>query len=251
MLWFSGAGRRVGSLTLKSINMIFRTLVMVLRAIPDELPGLNAVAYVFGINARDLSEATRMAAEAAKDAVDREGNYIGGVVIEADCRCSYPKEFSGYEKHFHKPIDERGIFYVSGVTYTGVFENTSAEAADELADLRKRISRLGLPTPSFVHPQMRDDPPTRVRLLCSVCGHWIEVSNAGLIYSFMDGLDMFSKEGEEARNAVGAAGPFMSRHLQDCCDGLPPNSLHIEGIQEDNPRWSMLDETKREDVNAE
>ncbi|HZQ46753.1 MAG TPA: hypothetical protein VFC07_07080, partial [Verrucomicrobiae bacterium] len=93
--------------------------------------------------------------------------------------------------------------------------------------------------------------PTRVRLLCSVCGHWVEVSNTGLIYSFVDGLDMFSREGEEAQKAINAAGPFMRRHLGVCREGLEPNSLHIEGIHEDDPRWFILDETKQEEPNAE
>jgi hypothetical protein len=80
-------------------------------------------------------------------------------------------------------------------------------------------------------------------MLCSTCGHWVEVSNAGLMYSFMSGLDMLSREGEEAQKALDEAGPFVSRHLSEC-------SATIEGIQEDDPRWSTLDESKREGEHA-
>src|SRR5579871_178522 len=108
--------------------MIYRTHVVVLRAVAEDWLKIpesektchDAVTCVFGINAHDPSDAVKMAVAAAKDAFDREGDYIGGVVIEADCRCALPNEFSGYEKYFHNPKTERGIFYVSGVTYTWV-----------------------------------------------------------------------------------------------------------------------------------
>src|SRR6266478_2810354 len=121
--------------------MIYRTHVVVLRAVSEDWGSLpeslrtwhDAVAYVFGINARDPSDAVSMAVEAAKDAFGRDGDYIGGVVIEADCRCAYPSEFSGSEKYFHKPMSERGIFYVTGVTDFGVSKTECTEDTAELA----------------------------------------------------------------------------------------------------------------------
>ena len=238
--------------------MIYRTNVAVLLAIPEdwsELPEFekswhDAVAYTFGINAHDLSDAVTMALAAAKNAVGREGEFIGGVVIEVQCRCVVPKEFEGYEKHFHAAMDGRGIFYVSGVTSYGVSKAESAEAAAELEAMRESILHSGLPAPSFIHPKLPEEPPTRVRLLCSVCHHWIEVDNLDLIYSFMGGLDMFSLEQRDAwKSRKGVSAPFVHRHISECFLGNESSPRGIEAIHERDPRWSTLDDANRDDVN--
>jgi hypothetical protein len=222
--------------------MIFRTCVKVACAVPGEFT--DSVAYAFGVNAANVAEAIRMTFEAAKDAVDREGDYIGGVVIETACRCAYPDEFEGAKKYFHRPMSEPGIFYVTGVTYTGFSKSMSAGVATELAAAKEKIARFGLPPASFTHPQLPEEPPTQVRMVCAVCGRWVQVSNAGLIYSFMSGLDMDSEEAQEAVKTTATASPFVRRHLSQC-GGM------IEGVQEDDPRWAELDEDNREDENAQ
>jgi hypothetical protein len=222
--------------------MIFRTQVMVVCTIPQEWS--DVVGYAFGVNATDASAAIKLTVDAARDAIDRDGHYIGGVVIEAACRCAYPGEFQGSEKYFHGPMSEHGIFYVTGVTYTGLSTPLSAEVAAELAAAKERIARLGLPAPIFTHPQLRMEPPTQVRMVCSVCAHWVQVSNAGLVFSFISGLNRDSPEGKEASKAAATASPFMRRHLSKCRGP-------IKGIQEDDPRWSQLAEINREDENAE
>src|SRR5688572_710491 len=147
--------------------MIFRSSVKVACAVPEEFT--HAVTYAFGVNATNASEAIRLTVEAAKDAVDRKGQYIGGVVIETACRCAYPDEFEGAKKYFHRPFSEPGIFYVTGVTYTGFSESMCAGLATELAAAKERITRFGLPPPSFTHPQLPEEPATQVRMVCAVC----------------------------------------------------------------------------------
>ena len=222
--------------------MIYRTHVNVLRAVPGEYEWDTTVYYSFGINAQDTAEAVKMTVDAAKNAFDREGDYIGGVVLQVYCRYSFPEKFSGYEKYFLRPISEPGIFYVTGVTYTGTSEEWPQEVtAAELAAARDQISRFGLPTPSFAHPKWPDRPPTNVRMVCPVCDHWVEVSNTGLIFSFSTGIEPDSEEGREAIKAFKIASPFWERHQKQC------QAYRIRGIQEDDPRWSTLDPTKRED----
>jgi len=221
--------------------MTFGTCVEVACAVPGEFT--DAVTYAFGVNATDAAEAIRLTVEAAKDAVGREGKYIGGVVIETACRCAYRDEFEGAKEYFHRPISEPGIFYVTGVTFTSFSKSMNAGVATELAAAREKIARFGLPPSSFAHPQLLEEPATRVRMVCAVCGHWVQVSNAGLVYSFMSGLDMQLEEGQEGIKAAAIASPFVKRHLSQC-GGI------IEGVQEDDPRWGELDETNREDENA-
>ena len=184
-----------------------------------------------------------MTIEAAKDAVDRDERYIGGVVIEVACRCGCSQEFEGAKKYFHQPMSEPGIFYVTGVTYTGVPSSMTADLAKELDVAKERIKRCGLPAPSFTHPQLPEEPPTSVRMVCSVCAHWVQVSNAGLILSFASGLDLDTQEGQWASKAAATAQPFVRRHVSRC-------GGTIEGVQEDDHRWSELDENNREDENA-
>lgn len=228
--------------------MIYRVHVAVLRSVADDLldipeaerTWLDMVAYTFGINALDATDAVGLAESAAKDAIDTSGDYIGGIVLEVDCRAAFPDEFSIYKEYCHSPMNERGIFYVSGVTYSAITKVLSTEVIAMLATAKERITLTGIPVPSFVHPQSPESPPTRVRMLCSACGHWIEVSNTGLICSFMSGLDMFSREGEEAKKVLDEAGPFVSRHIAQC-------SAFIEGVHEDDPRWHTLESGKREE----
>ena len=220
--------------------MIYRVHVVVLRAIPNSISdSLNAAAYTFGINADSTADAVSRAVAAAQDATDRAGDYVGGIVLEAHCRSLARNEFDGYEKYFHTSSKVPGIFYVSGITYTGVHESMIGEAQAALEVVKERIGRFGLPAPSFIHPPMLYEPPSRVRMLCLTCGHWVEVYNTGIIYSLM-GTDMFTPEDENLRVSMRLAGNFMRKHLDQCAD-------QVVGIQEDDKRWAMLDDANRED----
>lgn len=228
--------------------MIFRAQVAVLLAVPENWGSVpepektlwEAVAYTLGINARGASDAIGLAVTAAQNAVGRDGEYIGGVVVEAHCRCAGPKEFDGYEKYFHAPVVEPGIFYVSGVTSYAIAEELTKAVHVELEAMRSNIRRSGLPAPSFVHPKLPDEPPKKIRLLCDVCGRWVEVNSLGLMYSFLDTLHGHFPEEREAWRAKDVAGPFVRRHISEC-GGC------ITGIHEDDERWNELSPANRED----
>jgi hypothetical protein len=232
--------------------MIFRTQVAVLRAIPEQYDYIaeadvtwhDAVSYTFGINAPEVAEATRIAVQAAENAVDREGSFIGGVVIEARSRCIGPEEFDGYGDYLLQSIDALGIFYVSGVTFFAIGRNKTLGAARELESFRERINRFGLPGPSFVHPKPKEKPPQRVRLFCPVCEHWVEVDSGGLLYSFFDGLEHLSDEFREGREAVSVAGPFFQKHLE--CLMRQESHSALVFIYDSDERYTRLEESKRE-----
>lgn len=244
--------------------MIYRTQIAVLRSVPwkrhdvDEYKVaawqakfLDAVAYTFGINAQNLAEAVNLAVAAARDAVDRNGQYVGGVVVENHSRCVAVEEFERYKKYFHRPIEEPGIFYVSGITTYSVPKMQVQGALAELHSAAEKISQFGLPTPSFTHPKLPEEPPTRVRLLCSACGRWAEVENLGIVFSLMGDMDMILKAYPDARQSTGHANSFMRRHLLSCLhvDEGPMRGT-ILGIQQSDPRWSRL-ESSKEDADAE
>ncbi len=244
--------------------MIYRTNIAVLRAVPSKRYAteaaiaawrekfVEAVACTFGVNAEDLAEAVSLAAAAAQDAVDRKGDYIGGVVIETNCRCVDPKEFDGYQKYFHRPMERRGIFYVSGTHTFEIPRMTVLGAMAKFDAARLRIERCGLPAPSFVHPELPEEPPTRVRLLCSVCGRWTEVDNRGVVFSFMPDAHFFTDTDPDARRSLEHAGKFMRAHLLSCLHvDKGPMRGSVVGIHQSDPRWATLDDSKREDEDVE
>lgn len=228
--------------------MLFRVHIAVVRAIPSawwrnipecERDSCDAVACTFGVNADTMDEAVRIAVTAAANAVNRNGDFIGGVPVEVNCRCVDREQFEGYDKYFHNPIDQRGIFHVSGTSGYSIQKALTADASAKLGRFRSHIKEFGLPKPSFVHPQLPKEPPRTVRLLCSECLHWVEVSNEGMMYSFMEGLDCFSLEEDEPTRQDSLAGHFMRAHLDAC-------RAKIVGVLEDDPRWATLEEEKRE-----
>ena len=145
-------------------------------------------------------------------------------------------------------MNQSGIFYVTGTTSYQISNEKTREAAAELEILREEIRLSGLPAPSFIHPQLPETPPYKVRLLCNVCQHWMETDNLDIMYSFMGGLETFSAEELELwRERRGAAGWFVRRHLSECFEGFAPGFLGIRAIHKDDPLWSTLDEEKREE----
>lgn len=233
--------------------MLFRTKVYVVLAIQEERTYMpdgdarwhNTVSCTFGINAEDAADAAAIAVRAAENAIDRDGTFVGGVVLEVQPKCVGPEEFDGYEKYLTQPLDQPGIFYVSGTTSSSIALHEANGATQALGSIRERIAKTGLPAPSFVHPPLDDDEEaTMVRIVCPVCEHWVEVDNCGLLYSFFDGLDPTSQEYEEGQHAVQAAGPFVKSHFACLEDRDDVNALIF--LYEDDERYALLDDSKRD-----
>lgn len=234
--------------------MIYRVHIVVLLAVPDsalEPAGvvIDKVEYTLGINALDHANAVNIAVASASNAVDRDGRFIGGVVIETHCRCANREEYNGYEKYFHSPIGEHGVFYVSGTTWSTIAKELTIEAHIELKKIRENIKRFGFPSPSFVHPKLPQEPPAKIRLLCTACGHWVEVNSLGLIYMFMGRHLTFTDEERDELKAHDVAGPFMRRHFPHCHRADKPCSNGIAGIHEDDEQWNKLHEANEEELN--
>ena len=236
--------------------MLYRVHVAVLRLIPSPEPSPDsryqkagwheAVAHTFGVNATNASEATQMAVEAAEGTVDRNGEYVGGVVVEVACRGAGLKEFEGYEKYFHSPIGERGIFYVSGSHGYFLPGSVLEPVIAELDVLRNRIKDSGAPVASFVKPQLPPLPVEKVRLLCTVCKRWLETDNEEIMHLFMKGIHGFTIEDEKIWRSINVVGPFMQRHLAQCLM-IPggPRGM-VQGIHPPDPQWNKLDPEKEE-----
>jgi hypothetical protein len=238
----------------QSHNMFYRVHVTVLRAQrPGGLPVSksawhDAIACTFGINAAEASDAVQLAVTAARNAFDRNGEFIGGVVVEIACRCVDGEEFDGHEKYFHRPMNEPGIFYVSGARHFGLPRFGNAGALADVRRMKARIKKSGLPPASFVHPRLPDEPPERMRLLCSVCKRWLEVDSDELLSVFMASpLDEFTPEEKKIWRSVNVVGPFMRRHVAQCLFTAGGPRGAMLAIHEPDPRWDTLDPDKQED----
>lgn len=233
--------------------MLFRTKVYVARAIREDRPHIpdaeaewhDTVSYTFGINAESAAEAATIAVRAAENAVDRDGRYVGGVVLEVQPKCVGPEEFDGYERYLMHSLDQPGIFYVSGITFTSIALHEANGAVERLEAARACIEQNGIPAASFVHPSLKnDDEASRVRIVCPVCEHWVEVDNTGLLYSFFEGLDPFSDEYKEVQQAAQTAGPFVKSHFSCLQDKRDVHALIF--LYEDDEHYNLLDESKRD-----
>ncbi len=135
-------------------------------------------------------------------------------------------------------INHPGIFYVTGVTYSGAWLTTTTGIAEQLHAIRQRIHKVGIPTPSFIHPPLKAPAPTFVRIVCPVCSHWVEVDNAEAFFtSFWTG-DLPSEEFDDRQQAGQIARPFVERHFKcleefqksKCCD-------YLSGPTKPSIRW--------------
>ena len=232
--------------------MLFRTQICVVLAIRQpftrKLGGdqlwQETASCLFGINAEDAAAASLIAVRAAEAAVDRDGEFVGGVVAEVQSKCVGPEEFDLHERYLLQPRHVPGIFYVSGITFSSLANHELNGVSKRLQSLRESIARSGLPAASFTHPPL--PPPESVplvRIVCPVCEHWVEVAHDGLLYSFFDGLDRFSAEEEEGRHAVSIAGPFVKNHFQ-CLRGRDDVSALVF-LYPDDERYACLDAAKR------
>jgi hypothetical protein len=205
----------------------------------------DTVAYTFGVNAINAGNAAVMACQAAEHAFDRDGKYVGGIVLEVHPRCVNRSDFSGYNKYLLGPLDQEGIFYVTGICFTSILDGEIVDYLPRLVDLKTNIDRNGLPPASFKHPMPTvDETPKSIRMVCPICGHWTEVDHSGLLYSFFDGLDPISDEFDRAKVARETAGPFVKRHLE--CIRNSGSGAAIESIFDDDERFGFLDDEKRD-----
>lgn len=236
-------------------HMLYRVHVAVLRVLPSALaPGNSferadwqeSVAHTFGVNAPNAAEATRIAVEAAEGTVDRNGEYMGGLVVETACRCVDLNEFYGYEKYFHGPINERGIFYVSGSNVFFLPGSLLACAIAEVKALQAKIMLSGAPPTTFMKPQLPDVPVEKMRLLCSVCKRWVETDSEELMHLFMKDMHGFTIPDKKIWRSINVIGPFMRRHIAQCLfiPGGPRGMVHA--IHLPDPQWNKLDREKEE-----
>jgi hypothetical protein len=233
--------------------MLFRTHIAVARAIPDRLfpgegdsaPYLQTVTYTFGINADDAGDAATLAVRAGENAVDRMGEFVGGAVLELQCRCVGREEFENYKEYLLQPLDERGIFYVSGITYSGIGLQEANGVLESLQTIRNSIAKNGVPEPSFVHPtpKVRNEPK-KVRIVCPVCERWLEVDNEGLLYSFCQGFDLYPDNLTRMRETGQIAGPFIKKHFACLSDRDAANALVF--VYDSDERYYQLDFSKQD-----
>lgn len=204
--------------------MLYRVHVVVVLAIGSRSPDgsvaapidhwADTVSYWFGVNAEDAGAAVAQVERAAEHARGRDGDYIGGVILELQVRSAAAVEFKGYEQYLIRPITDPGIFYVTGTTHSGLPSGMIPAVRDRLAELRESIRQRGLPPASFVHPKPPDGkPPRRTRIVCPGCQSWAEFDSAGVICSLYDGLDPGSREAQIGRQTGAMLGRFVEEHL--------------------------------------
>lgn len=240
------------SATAPIASMLFRTQICVVLAVRQpfwrNMPGdrlwEETATCLFGINADDAAAATQIAVRAAEAAVDRDGEFVGGIVAEVQSKCVGPEEFDMHERYLLQPKHLPGIFYVSGITFSSLVNRELHGLSYQLQLFRDSIARSGLPATSFTHPPLPPpEPAPLVRIVCPVCECWVEVAHDGLLYSFFDGLERFSPEEEEGRRAVSIAGPFVRNHFSCLRNQDDVNALVF--LYPDDERYACLDAAKR------
>lgn len=205
--------------------MIFRVEICLLNAEPDRLRGAGGNEEVpwhdiyrvtLSVSAPDLSTAVSFATAAISESEDENGEYLGGVVIEARAVLVAASAFEGYEKYFDQPMEMPGLFYVSGRTHSTTTEETATPALEELARVKERRESRGTESsPRFVfrkHPE--ELTPKHFRMVCPVCEYWEEFDHLGVMYTFYDGLTDQNEEYNLAQATAKRLRQFVEHHLQ-------------------------------------
>ena len=228
--------------------MLFYVDVTVVRAIPDkrgaesetERAWHDTVSCRFAINALDSGRAIAIATKASQHAVDRDGDFVGGVVTTAHETAITPDDLSGYDPYLMKPLDENGIVYVSGITYSTTGYDDVTDIDVELTSMRDSIAANGLPEPSFAHP-MPDFSyePNVCRLLCPRCDHWVEFDQRTFMFAFFDGLQHMPEEFQRLKSALNVYQPFVNRH-RECFPGTDAIELDLQFLHDDDDEFSSL-----------
>jgi hypothetical protein len=81
----------------------------------------------------------------------------------------------------------------------------------------------------------------RIRIICPVCGSWMEHDQKGFMDMFIEGFEPDSPEAKAWVENRQRAVPFIAKHLQ-CCKG------HAQGLRfvyEDNPAFRLLPAEKQ------
>lgn len=221
---------------------------------PEELPWHNVYTVTLGINAEDLALATSIATEAMTRCEDEDGRFIGGVVIETHARCVTADEWRGYARHFTQPIEQRGIFYMSGLTYTSFARGVAAGAEESLKHFRSKRDS-GDPffsQPSYIRRRPHvDEEPRAARIVCPVCGAWQE-HDPNYIYSLFSGLFEDDNEYILGQKAAARTNPFIAQHCR-CLVDSPGVTAHVGllFLYEGDDGYDELDPVKEVRHNAE
>lgn len=230
--------------------MLFYVDITVVCAVPDERGVItvtertwhDTVSCRFAINASDSSCAVAIAIKASQHAICRDGDFVGGVVTTARETVITSDDLNGYDPYLIKPLDENGIVYVSGITYSSVENDDVLDISAELTSMRDSIAANGLPKPSFAHP-MPDFvyEPNVCRLLCPRCNHWIEFDQRAFMFAFFDGLQHMSEEFGRLKSALNAYQPFVNRH-RECFSGTDVIELDLQFLHDENDEFASLDD---------
>ena len=106
----------------------------------------DTVEYRLGINASTESNADSIAERAAQHSVDRDAQYIGGVVQAVSTNLTTQTELDEYSDYLMRPVSEPGIFYVSGVTYGAIAFADAAKFDERIIEFGRRIEQQGRPS---------------------------------------------------------------------------------------------------------
>jgi len=205
----------------------------------------DTVEYRFGINADTESDANLVARNAAEHAVDRDGQYIGGVIRAVSTTPIIPTELNEYTDCLMRPFSEPGIFYVSGVEYSTIAFADTARFDKQILEFRRRLEQQGCPSTSFTHPKVvNHHEPNVCRLACPTCGRWVEYDQRAFHYAFIDGLQAFPDLLSRVVSSRSVYVRFLSRH-ETCIIG---DVAKLKYMHTDDDDFYTLDSTLCEDV---
>lgn len=173
--------------------MLFQVRVTTVCAIPRErdydFSDYDTVSCWYGVNASSLTAAHLMAARVSEESIDRSGTYVGGLVVSVYAGQRSVADFADYSDYFRAPIDETGIFYVTGITHATCNRDTYPGIEIALAKKRTNYERNGPPVGCFAHPAHPEKPSEAVRIACTSCGTWAEIPRWTLLFPGIEGIE--------------------------------------------------------------
>lgn len=204
----------------------------------DNREWYDTVEYRFGVNAETESEANDLASRASEHALGRDGDYIGGIVKKKCASPATDSEINDLLDYCFSPIENPGIFYVTGVTHSSVGYDEYPDDLSRHLELAQVIQRNGLPNPTFRHPEVDTKYYPRVcRLVCANCQQWVEFDRGAFIFAFFSGIEVMDDEFDRLKSARKIHDEFAESHASCSFDG----DSALQYLEDSDERFSALD----------
>jgi hypothetical protein len=190
-----------------------------------------------GVNAKDISSAITLASEKMSNSVNKDGRYLGGLVLDVRARCVDISEYKPYSEYFLQEIETPGVFYVSGLTFFTPPMRAYPDVEHELEQYEQNKGCIDRDLVYIHESNDKREKNRRIRIICPVCGAWKEHSHLGFISMFIEGFGANTPEEHDWIENRKEVMPFIEQHLPHCRE----NSEMIRILDEVDEEFYQLE----------